>query len=212
MSEKLDWPEVHRRLETLREATERPGVLSAEDEARLLKERARTLARDVAATDGERTPLEVVQFALANERYAFPLAAVREVDVIKDLTPVPGTPAFIAGIINRRGEIHTVIDIKKVFDLPASGITELNRVLVLAGEGVRLGILADAVLGVRDLAADELQTALPTLTGIRAEYLRGVTADGLIVLEASRLLADETLVVRHDARTQLPAAALRSEL
>lgn len=201
MSEALsiDWEEIRRRLDAMRAGLEQRFDHLPEEQTRILKARARELAREPAATGAVQDALEVVEFALAGERYALPLASVREVGALKELTPVPGTPPFIAGIVNLRGEIHTVIDLKKFFDLPDTGITELNRVLVLAGDDLRLGILADAIHGVRSLAAGELQPSLPTLTGIRAEYLRGITAERLIVLEASRIVADEALLVCDEA-------------
>jgi purine-binding chemotaxis protein CheW len=94
-----------------------------------------------------------------------------------------------------RGKIRTVIDLKRFFDLPEKGITEANMILLLEHDGVQLGILADAIRGVRTLASTELQPGLPTLTGRRADYLRGVTTDRVIVLDAARLLADKRIVV-----------------
>jgi len=58
-----------------------------------------------------------------------------------------------------------------------------------------LGILADAVLGVRSIALEELHPALPTLTGIRADYLKGITKDPLVVLNIEKILADEKILV-----------------
>ena len=66
-----------------------------------------------------RNLIEVVEFELAGERYGLALTSVRTVSVLKDITPVPCTPAFVVGVINLRGEIHTIIDLKKFFDLPA---------------------------------------------------------------------------------------------
>ena len=195
----IDWEEIRRRLDAMGAEIEQRFALPPEEQARILKARAHELAREPAASGPAQDALEVVEFALAGERYALPLASVREVGVLKDLTPVPGTPAIIAGIVNLRGEIHTVIDLKKFFDLPDSGISELNRVLVLAGDDLRLGILADAIHGARSLAAEELQSSLPTLTGIRAGYLRGITAERLIVLDASRIVADESILVCDEA-------------
>src|SRR5205823_3539980 len=118
-----------------------------------------------------------------------------EVCVLKDLTPVPCTPAFVLGVINLRGEIHTVIDLKKFFDLPDAGITELNKVLLIEGDGMWLGILADAICGVRTLALEALQPALPTLTDVRADYLRGVTSEQLVVLDAKKIVSDPRILV-----------------
>jgi len=70
------------------------------------------------------------------------------------------------------GQILSVIDIKKFFGLPEKGLTDLNKVIVVRTQQMELGILADAVLGVRAIGLSDLQNSLPTLTGIRAEYLR----------------------------------------
>jgi purine-binding chemotaxis protein CheW len=104
-------------------------------------------------------------------------------------------PPFICGIVNLHGKIRTVIDLKRFFDLPPKGITEANMILLLEHAGVQLCILADAVCGVRTLASADLQAGLPTLTGRRADYLRGVTVNRLIVLDAARLLADKRIIV-----------------
>ncbi len=165
----------------------------------ILHARAQVLARkrlsdkEITRVNDER--LKVIQFHLAHETYAIESAFVREVYPLKDLTPLPCTPAFIFGIVNIRGQILTVIDVKKFFELPDKGLTELNKVIVVRTPYMELGILADEIIGVRFIAPEELQSSLPTLTGVRAEYLRGVTSDRTVVLDAARLLADEKLIV-----------------
>ena len=189
-----DWSEIRRRIEAVHTATGRDAVLSAEDERHILQTRAHALA---AVPDGgpRGETLEVVEFELAGESYAVPLAQVREVGPLHDLTPVPGTPPFVLGIINLHGEIRTVIDLKKFFDLPDAGLTQLNQILLLEHEDLQLGILADTIRGVRHIPLADLQPALPTLTEIRADYLRGVTGDRLVVLDAAKLLSDKRLIV-----------------
>jgi purine-binding chemotaxis protein CheW len=123
---------------------------------------------------------------------------VRTVSVLKELTPVPCTPPFVLGIINLRGEIHTVVDLKKFFDLPDKGITELNKIIIIHHEDMQLGILADAIRGVRHILLHDLDPAMPTLTGIRADYLRGVTRDRLVVLDAARILSDQRILVAEE--------------
>ena len=192
-----DWSEIRRRIEAVHAATGRDAVLSAEDERHILQTRAHALA---AVPDGgpRGETLEVVEFELAGESYAVPLAQVREVGPLHDLTPVPGTPPFVLGIINLHGEIRTVIDLKKFFDLPDAGLTQLNQILLLEHEDLQLGILADTIRGVRHIPLADLQPALPTLTDIRADYLRGVTGDRLVVLDAAKLLTDPRLLVDEE--------------
>jgi purine-binding chemotaxis protein CheW len=141
--------------------------------------------------------LEVVEFLLAGERYAVEAGYVREICLLKEFTPLPGTPPFVLGIINVRGQILSVIDIKKFFELPEKGFTDLNKVIVLQTEQMEFGILADAIIGVCSIALNEIQPSLPTLTGIRAEYLRGIMPDRLVVLDAASILADKNIII-HD--------------
>ncbi|HUP61305.1 MAG TPA: chemotaxis protein CheW [Thermoanaerobaculia bacterium] len=167
-----------------------------EETQRILRERAAALAATVEDASAADT-VDVVAFALAHETYAIESAFVREICALTDLTPLPCTPPFVLGIASVRGEILSVIDIRQFFDLPAKGLTDLNRIVVLRFGDMTLAILADAILGVRQAALAELQPSLPTLTGIREKYLKGVTPDRTIVLDAAKLLGDEGLVVRE---------------
>ena len=126
------------------------------------------------------------------------MSCVRETLPLKDLTPVPCTPPFVLGLIGVRGQIISVIDIRKFFDLPEKGLTDLNKVIIVHDEGMEFGILADAVLGVRTIPLAGLQPSLPTLTGVREEYLRGVTQERLVVLDGKKLLSDRRLVVHEE--------------
>jgi purine-binding chemotaxis protein CheW len=91
----------------------------------------------------------------------------------------------------------SVIDIKKFFDLPEKGLTDLNKLIVLDSGAMRFGILADAIVGVRHIPLAEIQPSLPTLTGIREKYLKGVTAGRTVVLDAEKLIADEKIIVQE---------------
>jgi purine-binding chemotaxis protein CheW len=114
------------------------------------------------------------------------------------LTPLPCTPAFIRGIVNVRGRIVPVLDLKKFFDLPETGLTDLHRIILLRSEDLELGLLADLSVGVRSIPLESLQPSLPTLTGIRSEYLEGVTSDRLVVLDGARILADPKIIVQDE--------------
>jgi purine-binding chemotaxis protein CheW len=71
--------------------------------------------------------------------------------------------------------------------------------VVIVHDGkMEFGILADAVLGVQDIMLSDLQPALPTLTGIREEFLRGVTRERMVVLDAQKLLSDKNIVVHEE--------------
>ena len=196
-SEPIDWDKVKLRLEAVHIAIERASAPDPETTRHILKLRAQALGREPEPSETAGEHIEVVEFVLAQERYAVESRHVRDVYPLEQLTPLPCTPAFVLGIVNLRGEILSVIDIKKFFDLPEKGLTDLNKVIVLESGGMRFGILADAIAGVRRIPTADIQASLPTLTGIRAEYLKGITPNRTVVLDAERLLTDENIVVQE---------------
>jgi len=170
----------------------------ASDAKQILRARAQALARCPQPAPAAETLLELLEFHLAQERYAVETRYVREVCPFKELTPLPCTPPFVLGIVNVRGRILPVFDLKKFFDLPETGITDLHRIILVRGNDLELGLLADVVVGVRSIPADSLQPSLPTLTGIRGDYLKGVTAERLVVLDLARILADPKIIVHEE--------------
>jgi purine-binding chemotaxis protein CheW len=180
--------------------TDEPRASVTSDERQLLRARARVLARPRERAAAANVSLEVLEFRLGRECYALETRHVREVYPLKDLTPLPCTPPFLLGIVNVRGRIMPVIDIKKFFDLPDTGLTDLHRIILVRGNDLELGFLADIAVGVRTIPVDSLQTSLPTLTGIRADYLKGVTAERLVVLDVDRILADPKITVHEEVQ------------
>ena len=195
---KVDWTEVHRHLEATTAAMERVITPGIDDKKRLLKERARTLAQEDVEVYAGLQYLEVVEFRLAGEVYGIETSYIREVYPLKELVPIPGTPPFFLGITSVRGQILSVIDIKRFFDLPDKGLTELDKVVIVRSGEVELGIRADVVLGMRSIPRGDIQPSLPTLIGVRDKYLRGVTKDAVIILDIQKLLADENLIVQAE--------------
>ena len=173
-------------------------IPAAPDARHILRARAQALARPLERSEVAESSLQLLEFRLARESYALETRHVREVYPLKNLTPVPCTPSFVLGIVNVRGRITPVIDIKKFFDLPDQGLTDLHSVILLRSNDLELGLMADVVVGVRTIPLESLQPTLPTLTGIRADYLKGVTAQRLVVLDLDRLLADPKIIVQEE--------------
>jgi purine-binding chemotaxis protein CheW len=163
----------------------------------LLETRARALAAEPRPPRAD--SVEILEFVLAHEHYAVRTVWVREVLPLRDLTPLPGMPAWVLGIINVRGKIISVLDIKKFFELPERGWSDLSKVILLGDRTMEFGLLADFIEGVGFIQTDELQPPLPTLTGIRAEYLMGITRQRVVVLDGSKLLTDPAIVVAEEA-------------
>lgn len=199
MSEgRIDWSAIHRRLEEIGEKMEKGFAPGPEEKKQILRARAGLLARRFG-TQQSRDMIEIVEFMLANEHYGIESSYVREVFPLREYTPLPCTPSFVLGLVNVRGHVISVIDIKKFFELPERGISDLNKVIIIQDRDMEFGILADSVSGVRKIDFKDIQPSLPTLKGIRVEYLRGITTERLVVLDAKKLLSDGNIVVCEEA-------------
>lgn len=169
----------------------------------ILQTRASQLAIAVENDDTGEERIEVALFELAGERYAILSEYIREIYPVREITPLPCTPALVLGIINVRGQILSVIDLHPLFDLVPAGQSPRDRVVIIgAPEGEHgemvLGIMADLVLGVQSVACSSIQPLPSAAGGRRQEYVEGVTNDGLIVLDARRILDDERIIVHEE--------------
>jgi purine-binding chemotaxis protein CheW len=194
-----DWNEIRKRIAAASAALE-TGAKSSPDQAReILRARARALALEPADRAAAGESIKILEFRLACESYGIETPFIREVYPLKALTPLPGTPPFVLGIVNIRGQTCSLIDLKKFFELPEKGLSDLNKVIIVQQDEIEFGILADEIIGLRTILAEKIQPSLPTLTGIRQTYLKGVVDGQLIVLDAAKLLSDRTLIVNEQA-------------
>jgi len=173
-------------------------------EADILAARARALSEPEERAAPIEDGFQVMEFALGREVYAVETAYVLEVHSLKEYTPLPCTPAFVLGILNVRGRIFSVLDIKVFFGIPRAGLTDLNKAILLRDGGMEFGILADAILSLRTLSRSDCQPPLPVHSGIREKYLKGITERGVLVLDAKKLLSDPAIIVREEAASGSP--------
>jgi purine-binding chemotaxis protein CheW len=196
--ERIDWNEIHERIAGTKATIEKGFSPGPGEKQKILKARADVLAREPQHEEDAQL-LEVVEFTLAKEHYGIESHYVRELYALKDYTPLPCTPSFVLGLINVRGRIISVIDIRKFFDMPENGIGESSSVLIITEGEMEFAILADSIQGVRKIAVEGIQGSLPTLTGIRGEFLRGVTGGQLAVLDARKLFGSGNIIVDEQA-------------
>ena len=163
----------------------------------LLKMRAINMAAESGQKLDSSAVIEIIEFTLASEIYGVESSFVREVYQIKDFTLLPGVPSFILGIVNVRGLILPLLDLKILFNLPERGLGELNRAIILHDEVMEFGILADEVNGTKVLYKEDILPAPTTITGIGEKYIKGVTKDRLILLSAENLLTDKSIVINE---------------
>jgi len=192
-------PEIAGKMATERAtpAAEPVETPQGDEMARILHERARTLARVPPARE-TREIIRAVTFTLGSESYAVEVGCVDGIYPLEDVTPVPCTPDFVVGVINLRGRILSVLDLHRFLGMEMAIAGDDAQVIAVNIAGLEAGILVDRVHAVRTLRRDELQPTLPTTARIAAEYTRGVTPDMLVLLDLDALTDDERIVVRQE--------------
>ncbi len=160
------------------------------------KKRAEKLAQPIHNNELVDKPFEVIEFLLGNERYALESLLIREVYPLKELTVLPCVPNFIYGVINVRRKIISVIDLRALFELPIRIPLHKPRIIILGNRDKEFGILAEEIIGLNAICLKELQLSFPTLTSHKQEFLKGITKDRLIVLDAERLLGSDSLIIQ----------------
>lgn len=195
----FDWQEARRRLERARRSLESGGERTAEESLRILEERARALARP--PEEPEAAPAEIVEvlvFAIGDERYGIDTSSVLEATPLRGLVPVPGTPPFLAGVMLHRGRVVPVLELRALLGLPGEGTKQGAYAVVLEVAGMTFGIEADGVIEVRGIPAPDLDRPSPAQAG-RASLVRAVTSAAAI-LDVEALVRDPRIVVDDRAR------------
>lgn len=170
---------------------------SAEHRLKILKKRAEKLAQIPPKMISASEMMEVVKFKLSNETYAIESIYVREVYPLNDLTPLPGVPPFILGVISVRRKILSVVDLKVMFEIPSAQLVSKKVIILEKGE-MEFAIVTDEIMGVYSIPYNNLQTSLPTLSGMRKDFLKGVTSERLIILNGEKLLTDKRMLVNEE--------------
>lgn len=173
--------------------------LTPKEEA-ILRQRAHALAHQGLE---ESTPVsetaEVLTFHLGQEAYAIDVRFVHEARPLEQLTPVPCAPDFVAGVVNLHGDILSLLDLRKYLGVQQEGITDLMQIIVVEAAGLKLGILANRVDTVTWLPREDFEEPPATLAGAKAGYVRGVSAEGLILLDLEAILGDGRIIVNEEA-------------
>lgn len=156
------------------------------EERAILEERARALARS-EAPPAWGAAIEVVTFTLGAERYALETRYLQAVARLQALTPIPGATPPIFGVTAWRGELLTIMDLRQLLGIRDGGLNDLSRLLVLGEARAAFGLLADTVADLVTLSVSAIRPP-PEGVAIRREYLRGITGEALLVLDAVELL------------------------
>jgi purine-binding chemotaxis protein CheW len=135
--------------------------------------------------------LQLVTFRLGNEEYSVDILSVQEIIRHMDLTRVPKAPEFVDGVINLRGKVIPVLDLRKRFGLNADEKTNETRIIVVDISDKTVGFKVDAVSEVLRLSADTVEPPPSIVTDVDSEYIKGVgKMEGrlIILLDVSKIL------------------------
>jgi purine-binding chemotaxis protein CheW len=190
------WAQIRRRIEQLESA--RDAAPEAADLAAVWHRRAIELAE---APDRDRevgAALTLVLLRLGGDRYAVPITAVREILRVGRVTPVSTAPAFVHGVINLRGGIVAVLDLRTFFGMEPAPAGEAARIVVADGGGLTVGLLVERVEEIIDLPAAEVKPPLPSAKGIAEDYVAGIAALGgqmVVLIDLEKVLRNPRIVV-----------------
>jgi purine-binding chemotaxis protein CheW len=164
-----------------------------------LSERAQALAKPLEEARTPTEMLELLVFSLAGERYGIEATRVLEVVPLRGLTPMPCTPSFVLGVVNHRGRVVPVLDVRRLLDLPGEGVAEGWRMVVVEAGGMTFGIIAEAVIEISRVGAEEVAPSPASFTARRQAFVRGVTKEMVAVLEVEALARDPRITVNEEA-------------
>ena len=136
--------------------------------------------------------IKVIVFKLGSEEYGIEVEKVQTIERMMPITRVPKTYSFIKGVINLRGVVIPVIDLRGRFGIEEAEQTDQSRVIIVSVNEMEVGFIVDSANDVIDLNRDSIDTPPDVVGGIKAKYLDGVAKIGeerlLIMLNLSEVL------------------------
>ena len=150
---------------------------------------------------------QIVSFRLAREEYGLDIMGVQEIILMGAITEIPEVPDYIRGLINLRGKVIPIVDLRSRFSLEATEPTEHTRIIVVNAAGTTLGIIVDAVNEVLRIDAKQIEPPPSGLVGVEHAYIKGLVK----MEEKIMILLNVENVLSQDDRSQLSSAVSGSD-
>jgi purine-binding chemotaxis protein CheW len=141
--------------------------------------------------------LQMINFTVGGDEYAVEIQKVREVINFREITQLPKAPGFVKGIINLRGEVIPVIDLREKFGLAHEQYSALTNVVIAEIGRKAVGVVVDEVRHVIRVPADEVAPSPPFIGGLSSRYVSGVAKLGerlIVVLDMEKILTAEEMI------------------
>ena len=139
---------------------------------------------------------QYIVFSINQQIFGIEILKIKEVLSYRKITPLPQVEEFVRGIINLRGAIIPVFDLREKFNLPAKEYTKFHVIIVVEIAGRVMGVIVDEISDVLEILPEEFQTTENLPSNLRREYLKGVGKkqdEMIILLDMDRLLSPEEL-------------------
>jgi purine-binding chemotaxis protein CheW len=122
----------------------------------------------------EQQIMKVIVFQLADKEYAIPVSHVQGIEKLMHITRVPKTPQFVKGVINLRGVVTPIIDLRERFNLPVSSDEETARIIIVMLENMEVGFVVDSANDVLDIALESIEQQPEVVGSLEEEFISGV--------------------------------------
>jgi purine-binding chemotaxis protein CheW len=166
------------------------GVRSSEEN--ISSENMGRRAESVNWSSRDEELMKFVTFFLESEEYALPISQVQEINRIGEITRVPNSPEHVRGVINLRGKIVPVIELKKRLQLGETAIDKDSRIVVVEHGPKVLGLMVDRVAQVLNISAEQIDEAPEEVVQINENYIKGIgkiNGRMIIILELGKVIA-----------------------
>ncbi|HOV91264.1 MAG TPA: chemotaxis protein CheW [Syntrophorhabdaceae bacterium] len=128
--------------------------------------------------------IQLVTFKLENDEFGVDILKVQEINRMMNITRIPNAPDFIEGVINLRGKIIPIVDLRKKLGFPSKEYDKATRIIVIELEGIVLGFVVDSVSEVLRIPRNTIEPPPSIIRGIESEFIEGVgkLEDRLLIL------------------------------
>lgn len=207
------WEEIRRQISDVpgispEDPNGTEGEVSPEVMELILSQRASQLARE-PVQEAQAAQVQLVVVRMGRSLYGFDVATISDIRPVSQITRVPRLPAWVAGVVNIRGRILSVVDLNRYLGLPeddknSKASSERLHQIVVETPKMEIALLVNEVLEVRSFSATDIQEASGTIRGIHPEYVHGIITNVhgyegvLLILDLVAILADKKIIIEEE--------------
>ena len=160
------------------------------------------IEKESAASNDEE---QLVALRLADETYGVDISKIYGIIAMQEITKIPRSPHSVCGVINLRGKVIPVVDLRRRFDLAVSDHTKETRIVIVEIDDQTIGMVVDAVTEVLRIPADAIEPPSQIATGVGADYIRGVgKLEGrlIILLDIDKVFGTQDIAAAESAQAE----------